>query len=165
MLGLAGAIGIVVVVALVNMGPGAVGSVPRTLLPGRIRIHYHLTSTTFGSYAALFRGTPQYAVTIAQPEDGWGIPTYGGKIVSALKPQAFINDEQARATAVQRFFDAGTSQGERRDILERWQVTYILLHEHDGALAQGTAPVAVLMQLGVVQRSVGAFTLLKVTGT
>jgi hypothetical protein len=147
--------------ALVNMGPGLAASVPRLLLPGRVERHYKLVNREFTDYEALFRGTRRDDVTLALPEDGWGIPTYGGKIVAPLKPQAFVKDLTRRTADVKRFFRAGTSAQERRSIIDRYHATYVLFRvtKHP---PNDEATVAAIESLGHELRAAGDVELIRV---
>jgi len=148
-------------IALVNMGPGVAASVPRPLLPAAVERHYSLVDRQFAGYAALFRGTRRDDVTLASLTDGWGIPTYGTRVVAPLKPQAFIDDLAARTDAVTTFFAAGTITADRRAIIDRYHVNYVLvrLPKHTPA---GAASVATLEALGRKVRTVGNVELIRV---
>jgi hypothetical protein len=106
-------------------------------------------------YSRLFVGVPRRSVTMASIRAGWEVPTYGGWVVAALHPQAFIATLAAREQDVGTFFDPSTPDALRRRLLCRYRADYVLVQRGDG----GVAPSA-LSGLGHTVRSVGPYVLL-----
>ena len=65
-------------------------------------------------YGFLRRDVGQCDVMMADMRTGWIAASFGGKLVSAQHPLAFVSEgeQQARRADVRRFFDAATSQAE-----------------------------------------------------
>ena len=78
-------------------------------------------------YGFLRRDVPQYDVMMADLRTGWVAASFGGKLVSAQHPLAFVSksEQQQRRTDVKAFFDATTSQTERAGILARYGASYV----------------------------------------
>jgi hypothetical protein len=107
------------------------------------------------TYARLFDGVARDSVTMATTRAGWEVPTYGGRVVAALHPQAFVGDLAQRDRDVRTFFDPATGAAIRRRLLCRYRATYVLLQRDDG----GVAPAA-LGSLAREVRSAGRYVLL-----
>ena len=91
-------------------------------------------------YAFLGGEVGQYDVMMADPSTGWIAASFGGKLVSAQHPLAFVSqdEQQARRAAVRAFFDPATTQAERGQLLTRYRVSYVLVprrSEHDSSAA------------------------------
>jgi alpha-1,6-mannosyltransferase len=106
-------------------------------------------------YHTLLAGVPRGSVTMASTRTGWEVPTYGGRIVAALHPQAFVPDLARREADVGTFFDPATRTAARRRLLCRYAAGYVLVKQDDG----GVEPQA-LAGLGRTVRSVGPYVLL-----
>jgi hypothetical protein len=92
---------------------------------------------------------------MASTRTGWEVPTYGGRIVAALHPQAFVPDLARREADVGTFFDPATRTAARRRLLCRYAAGYVLVKQDDG----GVEPQA-LAGLGRTVRAVGPYVLL-----
>ena len=133
-----------------------VQALPRSVFPSLSDID---RSESVGpAYRRLFAGVPRDAVTMASTRAGWEVPTYGGRIVAALHPQAFVPDLARREADVAAFFDPGTREIVRRRLLCRYGARWILIKREDG----GVQPPA-LAGLGKAVRSAGQYVLLRRT--
>lgn len=144
-------------VGLVGVSPGLLRTVATQLLPGSLRSDARLAKVS-DRYAFLGDCTGQYEVVLTDLGfPSLAEPTFGGKVVTTGYPIPFVGDKAARDAAVQRFFDPGTGTGERRAILARYRVAYLLVdgpefdaperlgqvvaeHEHDGLTLIATGP-------------------------
>lgn len=68
-----------------------------------------------------------YDVVMAQPLTGWPVPSFGGRVVSALHLEFFTPGQLERMEATQRFFVAGISRKERVAIMQFYGVSWLLL--------------------------------------
>ena len=68
-------------------------------------------------------------LVLSDLETSWLIPTFGGKIIATLHPQAFIPDLLTRQRDLETFFDAGTNKDERLDILRQYHPKFLLLDQ------------------------------------
>jgi hypothetical protein len=152
-----GGIAVLLLVGLVGVSPGLLRTVPTQLLPGSHRSDARLAKVS-DRYAFLGDCTGQYEVVLTDLGfPSLAEPTFGGKVVTTGYPIPFVGDKAARDAAVQRFFDPGTGTGERRAILARYRVAYLLVdgpeldaperlgqvvaeHEHDGLTLIATGP-------------------------
>ena len=66
-------------------------------------------------------------VVLTDPETCWYVPGFSGKVVAYPMPLPFAPDHTARLRAVERFFERGVSTDERREILRRYRVAYLLV--------------------------------------
>ena len=76
--------------------------------------------------AALLEPVKEGEVVLADPVSAWPVPSLGGRIVSALHPEYGVADEARRRADVEAFFSPDPTV-DRRAILRRWQVRWILL--------------------------------------
>jgi hypothetical protein len=90
---------------------------------------------TDAGYGFLRRDVPQYDVMMADLRTGWVAASFGGKLVSAQHPLAFVSDsdQQARRSDVKTFFDAATAQAERERILAKYGVSYVFAPRRSSA--------------------------------
>lgn len=106
-------------------------------------------------YRPLLRRVPSTSVTMATASTGWPVPTFGGRIVDPLHPQAFVADLGRRHQDVERFFAPSTPTAVRRTLLCRYRAAWILLR-------QGEADPAQLAGVAVVVGRRGLYTLMRV---
>lgn len=67
-------------------------------------------------------------IVFSTTEESWPIPSFGPKIVSALHPQAFIQDADIRREETDLFFNTSNlSDTERWDIINKYEVNKILI--------------------------------------
>jgi alpha-1,6-mannosyltransferase len=130
-----------------------VQALPRSVFPSLTDVD---RSESVGpAYARLFEGVARGSVTMATTRAGWEVPTYGGRVVAALHPQAFVGDLAQREQDVGTFFDPATGAAVRRRLLCRYGATYVLVQRDDG----GVAPAA-LGGLAHEVRAAGRYVLL-----
>lgn len=86
---------------------------------------------TYRPYQFLARATGQYEVVLADLPTSWMVPTFGGKIVAALHPLAFVPDQATRTADVNRFFDRSATPAERQEIVRKYKAKYLLVRKSD----------------------------------
>ncbi len=69
----------------------------------------------------------QDAVVLADPEQSWMMPTFGGKVIASSHPLYWIEDHTRRREDLERFFSEDAELSERRDIIQRYTVDYIFV--------------------------------------
>ncbi len=79
-------------------------------------------------YARVLAGIGPGDVVMARPVEAWPVAALGGRMVLALRDDYFSPDRPERRRDVGRFFDPLATEDQRRDILRRWDVKYILYH-------------------------------------
>jgi hypothetical protein len=141
---------------LMDLERPAVQALPRSVFPS-LTDDYRPESVA-PTYSRLFAGVPRTSVTMASERAGWPLPTYGGRIVAALHPQAFIADLAQRERDVATFFNPATAKAARRRLLCRYGAGYILVDRTDGGV-----PPAALHDLGRSVRAAGPYVLLAVS--
>jgi hypothetical protein len=134
----------------------AVRALPRSVFPS-LTDDYRPESIV-PTYSRLFAGVPRASVTMASERAGWPVPTYGGRIVAALHPQAFIANLAQRDRDVATFFDPATPEAARGRLLCRYGADYVLVDRTDGGVAPGA-----LADLGRRVRSAGQYVILAVS--
>jgi alpha-1,6-mannosyltransferase len=65
-------------------------------------------------------------VVLTDLDTCWHVPGFGGKVVAYPMRLPFVPDHDQRVRAVQRFFAIGVPEQERREILGRYGVRYLL---------------------------------------
>ncbi len=65
-------------------------------------------------------------VVMTDPDTCWYVPAFGGRVVAFPMELPFAPDHADRLRAVERFFERGVSADERREILQRYRVSYVL---------------------------------------
>lgn len=89
-------------------------------------------SPTYKNYLFLSRFTGQYEVVLGDIIASWMVPTFGGKIVAAAHPLAFVPDHDARRRDLDRFFNRATGLEERQQIIQKYKANYLLLRKSKG---------------------------------
>ncbi len=84
---------------------------------------------TYKQYLFLSGLTNQYDVVLSDIRSSWLVPTFGGKIVAAIHPLAFVPDQHVRRSDVDRFFSREATFGDRRQIIQKYNVNYLLLNK------------------------------------
>ncbi|MFH1413981.1 MAG: hypothetical protein ABIG56_03965 [Candidatus Omnitrophota bacterium] len=69
-----------------------------------------------------------YDVVISDLKTSWVLPTFSGKVVSFLKGNPLIKDRYERKRDNIRFFEKDTTKKEREELLEKYNVSFILLN-------------------------------------
>jgi hypothetical protein len=133
----------------------AVRALPRSVFPSLTAAYR--PEALGPTYSRLFAGVPRASVTMASERAGWPVPTYGGRIVAALHPQAFISSLAQRDRDAATFFDPATADAVRSRLLCRYGADYVLVDRSDGGVAPGA-----LAALGRQVRSDGQYVLLAV---
>jgi hypothetical protein len=84
---------------------------------------------SYASYLLLSRLTGQYDVILSDVRTSWIVPTFGGKVVAALHPLAFVPDHNIRKSDLKQVFSKSTTFAERRRIIEKYDAKYVLLNK------------------------------------
>ena len=92
-------------------------------------------------YLFLAEYTGQYDVILTDLPTSMIVPTFGGKVVAYDRPLAFVTDSAQRKTDVLRFYDPQTSAAVRWEILDKYQVKYILLEKKPEANWEAVRPL------------------------
>jgi hypothetical protein len=110
-------------------------------------------------YAFIETFTSARDVVLADPDASWVIPTFGARIVAALHPLAFVPDHEGRKADLARFFARGTSIDERRALLTRYDVKFLLIRN---GRSSGPDDEAQMRTLGTIVRDADGLTLIKI---
>jgi hypothetical protein len=88
-----------------------------------------LASRTDADYTFLRDVVGQYDVMMADGPIRGIIPSFGGKLVSAQNPLAFVPEAEyeARRADVHTFFSAATTQLEREALLRKYRASFVLI--------------------------------------
>lgn len=112
------------------------------------------------AYAFVEREVEPGAVVLSDLTTSLRLPAFGAKIVVAKHPIHFLADPERRREDVRRFFADGASGAERRAILQRYGVRYLLLDRERLRVAPETWRE--LVALGAPVRVAGPLTLVRV---
>ena len=66
-------------------------------------------------------------LVISDLQTSWLIPTFGGRVIAAQHPLAFVPDQLERQKDLEIFFSAETSQEARLNVLRKYKPKYLLL--------------------------------------
>ncbi len=77
-------------------------------------------------FSFLDRMTARSDVVLADAYTSLSVPTFSGRTVAVVRPQAFV-DTQQRGSDLGTFFDPQTPEATRRGILRKYGVDYLLL--------------------------------------
>jgi hypothetical protein len=78
-------------------------------------------------YDLLLKGVGDRDVVLSDAETSWPVPSTAGRVVVAQHLEFFTTDQKQRDKDVKTFLSAGTSEEDRRAILRRYDVRWILL--------------------------------------
>lgn len=92
-------------------------------------------------YLFLAEYTGQYEVILTDLPTSMIVPTFGGKVVAYDRPLAFVTDSAQRKADVLGFYDPQTSAAARWEILDKYQVKYILLEKKPEANWEAVRPL------------------------
>ena len=89
--------------------------------------------------------------------------SFGGKLVSAENPVALVSESEheTRRSDVETFFSTATTQRERRDLLRKYGVSFVLVPRSAGA-DLAVVSESVLRALGRVAHADDRFLLVRV---
>lgn len=93
---------------------------------------YDRESPIIASSRAIAEAAGPNAVILASPRTSWPLPTFGPRVVVLLHLDPLVPDAQQRDSQVGRFLRRSISDRERRDILNRYGVTHVLLGRGEG---------------------------------
>ena len=69
-------------------------------------------------------------VVMTDRDTCWYVPAFAGRVVAYPMNLPFVPDHLERLAAVGRFFEPGVSESERRALLARYRVRFVLLPKH-----------------------------------
>ena len=128
--------------------------VVEALPSGWTQIEIELADLSDYSFLPRFVGDGR--VVLADGFTALEVPAFGGKVVASARPAAFVETAE-RGADVTRFFDAGTSEVQRRSIISKYGASYLLLR--NSALATEPDKYGPLLGLGTVAYRNERFTL------
>jgi len=85
--------------------------------------------STIQAYRFLSQYTGQYDVVLSDLQSSWIIPTFGGKVIAADHPLAFVPDHQDRQADLEHFFKPETTHPKRLQIARKYSADYLLLNK------------------------------------
>jgi len=86
---------------------------------------------TVDLYRSLTTGVGPYDVVMATDSSGWPLPTVTGKVVSLYHENPLLLDQFERKAAVELFYSEGATAEQRKDILARYSVSYVLVRDQE----------------------------------
>lgn len=84
---------------------------------------------TVQRYTAIAQHIPKEAVVLSDKQGGFPIPSFSGKLVCSHHALAFVPDHEERREQVHRFFEQRTGEHKRKQILEKYAVSHVLLND------------------------------------
>ena len=122
-----GGLAVLLLVGLVGVAPGLTRTVPYALLPEQLRSDARLAKV---SDTYRFLGDCTRRTDVILTDLGFNsltTPTFGGRVVATGYPLPFVGDVDQRTQDVQRFFAPDATSPERRAIITRYGVGYLLV--------------------------------------
>jgi hypothetical protein len=91
--------------------------------------------STYADYTFLRREVGQYDVMMTDRRIGWIAASFGGKLVSEENPVALVSEREheTRRSDAKAFFNAATTQRERKELLRKYGVSFVLVPRSAGA--------------------------------
>ncbi len=83
--------------------------------------------STYASYLFLSQFVGQNDVVLSDIESSWIVPTFGGKVIAARHPLAFVPDHDIRKSDLNHFFNKETTFEDRLQIIRKYKANYLLL--------------------------------------
>ncbi|MCA9054556.1 MAG: hypothetical protein KDA75_12005 [Planctomycetaceae bacterium] len=114
----------------------------------------------FEGYVEIARHIQHDDVVLGDTQSSWVIPALGGRSIAADHPQAFIADHDERRRDVAMFLDPATPAEERQEIIEAYDVRWILLNRNSSEVSGSV--LQALEQFGEVVDQVGSLILIEV---
>ncbi len=126
----AGAVGLaaLLVLGVATTSPGWVRMVPAPLLPSSVRDSASFARKDDAYRFLAHQVSGRQVVVGTTTTDDQLIPAIAGRTLVPGYPQAFLGDVAARMAARDRFLDPATSASQRREIADRYDVRFVLLH-------------------------------------
>ncbi|HSL82787.1 MAG TPA: hypothetical protein VLF66_08420, partial [Thermoanaerobaculia bacterium] len=125
---------VLVGLAMLNMAPGFARTVPQALLPPPLANDPRLAPIDH-RHRLLAGRIGEGDVVLARPKTGWPVPAYGGKILAPAQPDALVDHSDAQSDAA-TFFAPEADERTRREIVDRWNVRWILIDASQPAEAR-----------------------------
>lgn len=127
----AGIVASLLVLGLVTTRAGWVRMAPERLLPTSVREDDALVRPD--DELAFLLGTvgPADVVVGSRPEDNRVIPALAGRTLALVVPRPFVDDADQRRRAQREYLDPRTDPARRREIQDRYDVRFVLLHPRD----------------------------------
>jgi hypothetical protein len=94
----------------------------------------HAHPPAYKNYLFLSRFAGQYDVVLSDIKSSWILPTFGGKVVAAIHPLAFVPDHDTRRSDLDSFFNRKTAFAERQRILQKYNTNYLLLKKSEKSI-------------------------------
>jgi hypothetical protein len=66
-------------------------------------------------------------LVLADIETSWMVPTFGGRVIAALHPQAFVPDTFDRQRDINMFFSTETNKEQRIEMINKYRPQFLLL--------------------------------------
>jgi len=85
---------------------------------------------SYNLYMKIAKYVQHYDIVLANVKVSWPIPSFSGKIVASLHPTHWINNE-IRKKDVSFFFSKETSLDERKRIIDKYKVKFVLINKDD----------------------------------
>lgn len=79
------------------------------------------------AYTELLGDLPADTVVMGRRSDTWPLPSFGGKTVALFHNNPLVSESKTRTRDVSAFFDAGSSDQLRRQILKKYHADYLFL--------------------------------------
>ena len=95
--------------------------------------------TTFGNLVFINQHVTSNDLVIADIETSWMAPSFGGKVIGAMHPQAFVADMPERNQAITEFFNSQLNKAQRLEILRQYQPKFLILdiqNPHSAAIQE-----------------------------
>jgi hypothetical protein len=83
----------------------------------------------YGNLEFIARFLQPNDVVISDIHTSWMIPSFGGKVIAALHPLAFVSDHPVRTADLLQFFNDDATEIERARIQKKYQPKYLVINK------------------------------------
>ncbi|MDX2464086.1 MAG: hypothetical protein QNK31_06215 [Porticoccus sp.] len=84
----------------------------------------------YSQYQTLSHHVAQYEVVLSDIESSWMIPTFSGKVIASKHPAHWVDNHAQRLIDVDRFFAADVNISEKSEIIDTYEVDFILIDKN-----------------------------------
>ncbi len=88
---------------------------------------FFVNQNTYKNLVFLNRYISSDQLVLSDINTSWLVPSFGGKVIAALHPQAFVDDFFDRQTDINIFFDSHSTIEQRINIIRKYKPHFLLL--------------------------------------
>ena len=121
---------ILLIILLIILGANGIASDIRrslTIANGLWKLRPITNEITYKDFTFLRTMIHQDDVVIANLDNSYIIPSFGGKVIGIQLPVAFLDDIELRRQNINKFFSCESREGDRNEVIKTYTPKYLLL--------------------------------------